>query len=135
MDGLTCARAIRLLEREYSLPRVPIVALTANAMGHDRAACFEAGMNYFLAKPFNKKQLRDVLHRALPSLQAETRKQTNTTAMKQAAQKQKTRAARAATDHGEGRINANSTRNGNTATATSAAATTTSTSKKPRFPS
>ena len=41
----------------------PIVALTANAMQSDKDACFAAGMNDFLTKPFNKEALIDILAR------------------------------------------------------------------------
>jgi PAS domain S-box-containing protein len=39
----------------------PIVALTANAMQSDKDACYEAGMNDFLTKPFSKEGLAQVL--------------------------------------------------------------------------
>jgi CheY-like chemotaxis protein len=40
---------------------VPIIAITANAMPEDRAACDAAGMNGFVPKPIRKKELRQVL--------------------------------------------------------------------------
>ncbi len=46
--------------------RTPIVALTANAMQSDKDACFEAGMDDFLTKPFSKTDLMEALHRQLP---------------------------------------------------------------------
>lgn len=52
MNGLEAARSIRSFEEESKAPRVPIVALTANAYQQDRDACREAGMDGFLAKPF-----------------------------------------------------------------------------------
>ena len=39
----------------------PIVGLTANAMPADRAACFEAGMDEFIAKPIDNERLRAVI--------------------------------------------------------------------------
>jgi PAS domain S-box-containing protein len=56
MDGLAAARAIR--EAEGNARRVPIVALTGNAMPGDREACVAAGMDDYLAKPFSLSALR-----------------------------------------------------------------------------
>ncbi len=66
MDGLAATRAIRELERP-GMPRVPIIAMTANVMAEARAACFDAGMDDFLPKPFIRSQLIEGLKRWLPS--------------------------------------------------------------------
>ena len=58
MDGLTAARKIR---QELGLTRLPIVAMTANAMDADREACLAAGMNAHVGKPFDIHHLVDVL--------------------------------------------------------------------------
>jgi len=50
MDGLEASRQIRALGGEVAA--TPIIALTANAMASDRNKCLEAGMDDFLAKPF-----------------------------------------------------------------------------------
>jgi CheY-like chemotaxis protein len=42
MDGLEAARRIRAVERALGRPRIPIVALTANATEADRSACERA---------------------------------------------------------------------------------------------
>jgi PAS domain S-box-containing protein len=61
MDGLTAARAIRAAEKPGA--RIPIVALTGNAMPGDRDACVAAGMDDYLAKPFSLAALRAMLDR------------------------------------------------------------------------
>jgi PAS domain S-box-containing protein len=54
MDGYESARAIR--KAGYSLP---IIAMTANAMKGDRERCLEAGMDDYLSKPINPKEMLD----------------------------------------------------------------------------
>ncbi|MDP1524361.1 MAG: PhnD/SsuA/transferrin family substrate-binding protein [Rhodocyclaceae bacterium] len=66
MDGLTATRAIRRQEGAARTPRLPIVALTAGAFEDDRQHCLEAGMDDFLAKPVNLKDLEAMLAKWLP---------------------------------------------------------------------
>jgi CheY-like chemotaxis protein len=61
LDGFGATRAIRA--REPAGQRVPIVAVTANAMASDRARCIEVGMDDFLAKPVELEVLRGTLAR------------------------------------------------------------------------
>ena|GEM_PF-2527273 len=59
MDGQEATRRIRALPGPVS--RLPIVAMTANAMKEDEAACRAAGMTAFIAKPFKPVELVEVL--------------------------------------------------------------------------
>jgi two-component system sensor histidine kinase/response regulator len=68
MDGFEASAAIRSREIEAAGPgrrRLPIIALTANAMAGDRERCLAAGMDDYLSKPFKKEALRAVLERWL----------------------------------------------------------------------
>jgi PAS domain S-box-containing protein len=58
MDGFEATRAIR---QDFRLTDLPIVAMTANAMASDRAACLSAGMNDHVGKPFDLNHLVFVL--------------------------------------------------------------------------
>jgi signal transduction histidine kinase/ActR/RegA family two-component response regulator len=65
MDGLEATRRIRDLPREEGRD-VPVVALTAGVMNRDSAACQEAGMTGFLAKPVTLEALAAELARVAP---------------------------------------------------------------------
>jgi two-component system, sensor histidine kinase len=65
MDGYAATRLARERELKLRLPRVPIVALTANAFDEDAANSMAAGMDAHLAKPYSRAQLRDLLQRWL----------------------------------------------------------------------
>ena len=62
MDGLEATQELR---RRGVI--TPIIAMTANAFGEDRAACLAAGMNDHVPKPVNPEQLYATLLRWLPS--------------------------------------------------------------------
>lgn len=68
MDGLEATRRIRELEGEFGCTgkRVtPIIALTANAMKEHRDECLAAGMNGYLAKPFDREELQEILRKCM----------------------------------------------------------------------
>jgi PAS domain S-box-containing protein len=64
MDGLEATRCIRGLPGHAT---TPILALTANAFGEDRAACLVAGMDDHVAKPVDPAVLYGTLLRWLPA--------------------------------------------------------------------
>jgi PAS domain S-box-containing protein len=57
LDGLSATRRIRDLEASEGRVRTPILALTANAMDHQRSECLEAGMDDLVAKPIDIRSL------------------------------------------------------------------------------
>ncbi|MGH6831784.1 MAG: response regulator, partial [Methyloceanibacter sp.] len=60
MDGIEATRVIRSNPR---FKKLPIIAMTANAMASDRILCLEAGMDDHIAKPIDPDQLFGVLLR------------------------------------------------------------------------
>jgi len=66
MDGLSATRSLRQREAQEGTARLPIVAMTANAMSDDRDTCLNAGMDDYLSKPFKREQLRAMVARWLP---------------------------------------------------------------------
>jgi PAS domain S-box-containing protein len=63
MDGYAATRAIRAFEERRKRRQTPIVALTANAMEHDRRRCLDVGMNDYLSKPLTLATLQRTLER------------------------------------------------------------------------
>jgi CheY-like chemotaxis protein len=63
MDGLEATRRLRGGDSGARDARIPVIALTANAMDGDKDACLAAGMDDFIAKPVTIARLRDVLER------------------------------------------------------------------------
>jgi len=66
MGGVDATRAIRRMEAAQSLPRMPIIAMTANAMQGDRETCLAAGMDDYVSKPINQTELAQKLHTFAP---------------------------------------------------------------------
>jgi CheY-like chemotaxis protein len=67
MDGYAATRAIREREARKGLPRMPVIALTANALVGDADTCLASGMDDHLAKPYTRRLLCAVLERWLPA--------------------------------------------------------------------
>ena len=67
MDGIEAVRRYREYERVNRTGHVPIIALTANALTGERERCLAAGMDDYLAKPFQRRKLLSLLARYLPA--------------------------------------------------------------------
>ena len=67
LDGVQAARAIREFEQRRLHARTPIIALTARVLAGDREACLAAGMDDYLAKPFERSSLIAMLQQWAPA--------------------------------------------------------------------
>ncbi|MGN1368406.1 MAG: response regulator [Aristaeellaceae bacterium] len=67
MDGYEATRQIRLLD-DPEQSSIPIIAMTANAFAEDRKAALDCGMNGFISKPLDLKELISVLDGVLDRL-------------------------------------------------------------------
>src|SRR5207253_8784665 len=63
MDGYAATKEIRKREKENE--HIPIIAMTAYALKGDQEKCFQAGMDDYLSKPFDTKNLAMTLNRWL----------------------------------------------------------------------
>ena len=75
MDGYTASREIRLRHKRH----VPIVAMTAHALKGDREKCLEAGMDDYISKPIDRKELVRVLSQWLSEKTVDTASEKNPT--------------------------------------------------------
>jgi CheY-like chemotaxis protein len=67
MDGFEATGEIRNPASGVLNHQIPIIAMTAHAMRGDREACLKAGMDDYLAKPFQPHELKDILEKWSPS--------------------------------------------------------------------
>ncbi len=65
MDGLQAVGLIRQNEKATGRRRLPVIALTAHAMRGDRERCMAAGMDGYISKPINRKELFRVIEGVL----------------------------------------------------------------------
>jgi len=63
LDGYAATRRWRAEEAETGRARLPIIAMTANAMAGDRERCLQAGMDDYLSKPIARATLHALLQR------------------------------------------------------------------------
>lgn len=61
MDGFETAKEIRLFEKNNSLPRIPIISLTAHDDTQSKILSKKVGMDHFITKPFKKEDIFKVL--------------------------------------------------------------------------
>jgi signal transduction histidine kinase len=64
MDGFEATSQIRKLE-EISGIRIPIIAMTAHAMKGDKEKCLDAGMDYYITKPVDSKELIELIQKVI----------------------------------------------------------------------
>jgi len=67
MDGFQATQRIRAKEKETGF-HLPIIAMTAHAMKGDREKCLAVGMDDYIAKPLNVKQLSETIARVMSLL-------------------------------------------------------------------
>ena len=60
MGGIDCTRALRA---QYPNSKVPIIAVTADAIEESRQECLSVGFDAYLTKPFKIEQIRETIHR------------------------------------------------------------------------
>jgi len=65
MDGMEATRQIRDRNTPILNHAVPIIAMTAHAMKGDREECLKAGMNDYVSKPINPRELAEAIERQL----------------------------------------------------------------------
>lgn len=73
MDGFELTDAIRQEEKKTGI-RKPIVAITANALHGEAERCLAAGMDDYMSKPIDMKELRGRLRKWMPQAQASQRR-------------------------------------------------------------
>ncbi|MNM73635.1 Sensor histidine kinase RcsC [compost metagenome] len=67
LDGYAATQRWRQHEADSNTPRLPIIAMTANAMAGDRQRCLDSGMDEYLSKPISRSQLQSCLQAFKPA--------------------------------------------------------------------
>jgi len=74
IDGYEATIMIRKWEKENGSPRIPIIALTANAFTGNIQKCLDVGMDAYCSKPINPTQLLEMIDRFLETKQIQPNK-------------------------------------------------------------
>ncbi|MBC8159064.1 MAG: PAS domain-containing protein [Alphaproteobacteria bacterium] len=72
MDGFELTGAVREMEKETG-GRLPIIAITANALQGEADRCLQAGMDDYLAKPVEMPLLKETLKKWMPAASASSK--------------------------------------------------------------
>jgi len=65
MNGMNGYKITEMIRKEFDKKHIPIIALTAYAMREDRDKCIQAGMDDYIAKPYDINYLYDILEKRL----------------------------------------------------------------------
>jgi len=83
MDGIEATKQIKEYEESNSLPHIPIIALTANALKGDRERLLKEGLDEYISKPIEMAELLYILHKFLSSKSTITFNETNSKSKEQ----------------------------------------------------
>ncbi len=72
LDGYDATAAIRSRRSKVLNRRIPVIAMTANAIQGDREKCLDAGMDDYISKPVSRRALAEALDKWLPHADAPT---------------------------------------------------------------
>ncbi|MDB5477940.1 MAG: hybrid sensor histidine kinase/response regulator [Alphaproteobacteria bacterium] len=61
LNGLDATGLLREYEKQHNRPRIPVIGMTAHAMAGYRERCLGAGMDEYIAKPFNPDELKTLI--------------------------------------------------------------------------
>jgi len=65
MQGMNGYKITEMIRKEFDKKHIPIIAVTAYAMREDRDKCIQAGMDDYIAKPYDINYLYDILEKSL----------------------------------------------------------------------
>ena len=65
LNGVDALKKILNFEQEKKISHTPIVALTANAFESDKRYYLEEGFDYYLSKPINNEQLKQIISKEI----------------------------------------------------------------------
>jgi CheY-like chemotaxis protein len=63
MDGYETTRRLREIEEKENSERIPILAVTANALKGDKAKCLECGMDDYISKPIKREEIFEMIEK------------------------------------------------------------------------